>query len=60
MRFGSLHNHTDYSNVKGNFMFDVYQRFLDVVLSVIGLLVGIPLMIVFGILINFELIFFFC
>ena len=44
----------DYSNVKGNFMFDVYQRFLDVVLSVIGLLVGIPLMVIFGILIKVE------
>ena len=44
----------DYSNVKGNFMFDVYQRFLDVVLSVTGLLVGIPLMVIFGILIKVE------
>ena len=44
----------DYSNVNGNILFDVYQRVLDIVLSVIGILIGIPLMIVFGILIKVE------
>ena len=44
----------DYSNVNGNILFDIYQRVLDIVLSVIGLLIGIPLMIVFGILIKVE------
>ena len=44
----------DYSNVNGNMLFDIYQRVLDIVLSVIGLLIGIPLMVVFGILIKVE------
>lgn len=44
----------DYSNVKGSLLFDIYQRVLDIVLSVIGLLVGIPLMVIFGILIKIE------
>ena len=44
----------DYSNVKGNKLFDVYQRVLDIVLSVVGLLVGIPLIAIFGILIKLE------
>ena len=44
----------DYSNVNGNILFDVYQRVLDIVLSVIGLLIGIPLMVIFGILIKVE------
>ena len=44
----------DYSNVKGNKLFDVYQRVSDIILSVIGLLIGIPLMIIFGILIKIE------
>lgn len=44
----------DYSNVNGNILFDIYQRVLDIVLSVIGILIGIPLMIVFGILIKVE------
>lgn len=44
----------DYSNVKGSLLFDIYQRVLDIVLSVIGLLVGIPLMVIFGILIKVE------
>ena len=44
----------DYSNVNGNMLFDIYQRVLDIVLSVIGLLIGIPLMVIFGILIKVE------
>lgn len=44
----------DYSNVKGSLLFDMYQRVLDIVLSVIGLLVAIPLMVIFGILIKIE------
>ena len=44
----------DYSNVKGGILFDMYQRVLDIVLSILGLLVGIPLMIIFGILIKVE------
>ena len=34
-------NNIDYSNVRGNVLFDVYQRVLDIVLSVVGLLVGL-------------------
>lgn len=44
----------DYSNVKGSLLFDMYQRVLDIVLSVIGLLIGIPLIVIFGILIKVE------
>ena len=44
----------DYSNVKASLLFDMYQRVLDIVLSVIGLLIGIPLMVIFGILIKVE------
>lgn len=47
-------NNIDYSNVRGNVLFDVYQRVLDIVLSVVGLLVGIPLIAIFGILIKLE------
>lgn len=44
----------DYSNVKGSGLFNIYQRLLDIVLSVIGLLIGIPLIVIFGILIKIE------
>ena len=44
----------DYSNVRGNVLFNIYQRVLDIVLSIIGLLVGIPLIAIFGILIKLE------
>ena len=44
----------DYSNVRGNVLFNIYQRLLDIVLSIIGLLVGIPLIAIFGILIKLE------
>lgn len=54
MECPSYTNTINYSNVKGSKLFDIYQRVLDIVLSVIGLLVGIPLIIVFGILIKIE------
>lgn len=44
----------DTSIVKGSKAFDVYQRVLDIVVSLVGLVVGIPLMIIFGILIKIE------
>jgi len=47
-------NNIDYSNVRGNLLFDVYQRVLDIVLSILGLLVGLPLIAIFGILIKLE------
>ena len=49
-----LFNDIDYSLVKGSVLFSVYQRSLDIVLSLIGLLVGVPIMIIFGILIKLE------
>ena len=47
-------NDIDYTHVKGNILFDIYQRFLDIALSFIGLLIGIPLVAIFGILIKIE------
>lgn len=44
----------DYSIVKGNTIFDMYQRILDIVGSLGGLLVGLPLIVIFGILIKIE------
>lgn len=44
----------DYSIVKGNAIFDMYQRILDIVGSLIGLIVGLPLIVIFGILIKIE------
>lgn len=44
----------DYSIVKGNMLFDIYQRTLDIILSLIGLLIGVPLIFIFGILIKIE------
>lgn len=49
-----LFNDIDYSIVKGSVLFSIYQRSLDIVLSLIGLLVGVPIMIIFGILIKLE------
>lgn len=44
----------DYNIVKGSILFDMYQRILDIILSSIGLLIGIPLIFIFGILIKIE------
>ena len=44
----------DHSIVNGNFLFDLYQRILDIVLSVVGLIIGIPLMIIFGAFVKIE------
>lgn len=44
----------DTSEVKGSWIFDLYQRILDIILSLIGLIVGIPLMFIFGIFIKIE------
>lgn len=44
----------DYDIVKGGVIFDIYQRILNIVLSIIGLIIGIPLVIIFGILIKIE------
>ncbi|WP_027701368.1 sugar transferase [Metaclostridioides mangenotii] len=44
----------DYSMVRGSILFDVYQRVLDVVLSLLGLVIGIPIIAIFGILIKID------
>lgn len=44
----------DTSEVKGSWIFDLYQRILDIILSLIGLIIGIPLMLIFGIFIKIE------
>lgn len=44
----------DYGIVKGGVIFDIYQRILNIILSLIGLVIGIPLVIIFGIRIKIE------
>lgn len=44
----------DYGIVKGGAIFDLYQRILNILLSLIGLAIGIPLIIIFGIRIKIE------
>lgn len=44
----------DYGIVKGGVIFDLYQRILNILLSLIGLAIGIPLIIIFGIRIKIE------
>lgn len=44
----------DYGIVKGGCLFEAYQRFFDILLSFLGLVVGVPIMIIFGILIKLE------
>ena len=44
----------DYSLVKKSKIYDFYQRTLDIILALIGLLVGLPLIIIFGLLIKLE------
>ena len=44
----------DYGIVKGGVIFDFYQRVLNIILSLIGLAIGIPLVIIFGIRIKIE------
>lgn len=47
-------NNLDYSLVKESIIYNVYSRILDIGLSLIGLIIGIPLVIIFGILIKLE------
>lgn len=47
-------NNLDYSLVKESIVYNVYSRILDICLSLIGLTIGIPLVIIFGILIKLE------
>lgn len=47
-------NNLDYSLVKESIVYNIYSRILDIGLSLIGLIIGIPLVIIFGILIKLE------
>lgn len=49
-----IKNNLDYSLVKESIAYNVYSRILDIGLSLIGLIIGIPLVIIFGILIKLE------
>ena len=44
----------DYSLCKESTMYNIYSRILDICLSIIGLIIGAPLVIIFGILIKLE------
>lgn len=44
----------NYSLCKKSLIYDTYSRLLDICLSIIGLIIGIPLVIIFGILIKLE------
>ncbi len=44
----------DYSLVKESKFYDFYQRTVDVILSLIGLIVGLPLILIFGLLVKLE------
>ena len=47
-------NSIDYDIVKGGSLFNAYQRIMDIVLCLIALIIGIPLMVIFGVLIKIE------
>ncbi|SFE18920.1 sugar transferase [Peptostreptococcus sp. D1] len=44
----------DYSIVRKGMVFDLYQRFFDILLSFVGLLIGVPIILFFGMLIKIE------
>ena len=44
----------DYSLYKENIFYNVYSRVVDILLSLLGLVIGIPLIIIFGIIIKLE------
>lgn len=44
----------DYSIVNDSFLFKIYHRILDIIISIIGLIISIPMIIVFGFLIKKE------
>lgn len=44
----------DYSIVNDSFLFKIYHRVLDILISVVGLIISIPIIIVFGFLIKKE------
>lgn len=44
----------DYSICKNNIFYDIFSRILDILLSLSGLTIGIPLIIIFGVLVKLE------
>lgn len=44
----------DYSIVNDSFLFKIYHRILDIIVAIIGLVISIPIIIVFGFLIKKE------
>lgn len=44
----------DYSICKNNVFYDIFSRILDILLSLLGLTIGIPLIMIFGILVKLE------
>lgn len=44
----------DYSICKNNIFYDILSRILDILLSLLGLTIGIPLIIIFGVLVKLE------
>lgn len=44
----------DYSICKNNIFYDILSRILDILLSLLGLTIGIPLIMIFGILVKLE------
>lgn len=53
-RYNEVIEELDYSLCKESIMYNMYSRTLDICLSLIGLVIGVPLIIVFGILIKLE------
>ena len=44
----------DYSICKNNIFYDIFSRILDILLSLLGLTIGIPLIMIFGMLVKLE------
>lgn len=44
----------DYSIVNDSFLFKIYHRVLDIIIGIVGLVISIPILIIFGIMIKKE------
>ena len=44
----------DYSIVNDSFLFKIYHRVLDIMIGIVGLVISIPILIIFGIMIKKE------
>lgn len=49
-----IENEGYYINYKENVMYSVYKRALDLLASTLGLIIGVPIIIIFGILVKLE------